>query len=155
MQLIHKKDCVSKVNNRGFSLIEIIVVVLLIGIITLIALRSPFSSNANLIAETDLLRSHMRYAQSLAMASNADSWGIAITAGSYSLRKNGATATVTLPGLGFATHAFSAGIRVTQGSGVILFDEWGSPGNTTINITLSDGTHTSTITLTAETGYQS
>ncbi len=139
----------------GFTLVEVIAVLLLLGLLALIVLRSPFASNADLVREADQLRSHLRFAQSLAMANNMDSWGISITSGGYSLRKNGATAGVDLPGLGTAAHTFLSGITVTQGSGVVLFDEWGSPGNAAVGITLSDGTHTRVITLSAETGHQS
>ena len=138
----------------GFSLVEVVVVILIIGIIALMALRSPFSSNADLISEADLLRSRLRYAQSLAMASNADSWGIVIRVDGYSLYKNGAISAASLPGASSATHTFLSGIRVVQGSGIVLFDEWGSPGNADTSVTLSDGDHSSVITLIAETGCQ-
>ena len=139
----------------GFTLVEVVAVLLVIGVMTLLVFRSSVSSNAGLVAETEQLRSHLRFAQSLALANNMDSWAIALSASGYSLRKNGASATTDLPGVGAVSHVFRSGVSVIDGSGVITFDEWGSPGDASLTITLSDGTHSSTITLNAQTGYLS
>ena len=139
----------------GFTLVEVLAVLLIIGVMLAVVLRSPVSSNANLVAQSGQLGSHLRFAQSLAMANNMDAWAVVITPGGYSLQNNGAVSTTHLPGLAGATFAFDSGVSVTSGSGIILFDEWGSPGNTSLTITLSDGSYTHSITVAAETGYQS
>ena len=141
--------------KAGFTLVEVVVVLVIIGVLMLIAIRSPFNSNSDLIAETDQLRGHLRFAQSQAIANNTDSWGILLNANGYALRKNGANAPINLPGLDAATYTFVSGVSATLGTGSITFDEFGSPGNATLSITLSDGTHSSSISLSAQTGYQS
>ncbi len=128
---------------------------LLLSLVALITFRGPVRSSAPLVSEETLLRSQLRYAQSLALANNTDSWGISISSGGYTLQKNSATALLALPGQNSAAYTFSSKVYVTQGSGVVLFDEFGSPGNAAVSITLSDGVHSRTITLSAETGHQS
>ena len=139
----------------GFTLVEAIAVLLLLGVLVLIMTSTSFNSSADLVAEVDQLRGHLRFVQSLAMANNVDSWGIAVSAGGYTLRKNGSVAPIDLPGLGTATHVFTAGVSVIGGTGVVAFDEFGRPVGAAVTITLSDGTHTRVIIMDAETGYQS
>jgi prepilin-type N-terminal cleavage/methylation domain-containing protein len=139
----------------GFSLIEVIVVLLLISILSMVVMNRDGGSNARLVGETDKLRGHLRFAQILGMANNTDRWTVEITTGGYGLEKNGTPAAVSLPASGSADYQFPSGIRVTEGAGSIHFDEWGSPGNSTLVITLSDGSYSSTITIDTETGHQS
>jgi prepilin-type N-terminal cleavage/methylation domain-containing protein len=140
----------------GFTLVELIVVMLLLTLMALITFRGPVRSSAPLVSEENLLRSQLRYAQSLALADNTVSWGISISSGGYTLQKNGGTASLALPGQASATYALRSGVHVTHGSGVVGFDEFGSPEDGAVmSITLSDGVRTRTITLSAETGHQS
>jgi prepilin-type N-terminal cleavage/methylation domain-containing protein len=141
--------------SHGFTLVELIVVMLLLTLMALITFRGPVRSSAPLVSEENLLRSQLRYAQSLALADNTVSWGISISSGGYTLLKNEGPALLALPGQNSATYALRSGVHVTQGIGVVLFNEFGSPGDTAVSITLSYGVHTRTITLSAETGHQS
>ncbi len=140
--------------RAGFSMIEMIVVLLLLAVLTAMVIRRPVSSNARLVGESDKLRGHLRFAQNLGMANNTDDWTVEITAAGYVLARNGAPAAINLPASGSAAYQFPAGIRVTAGAGNIHFDEWGSPGSSAIDITLSDGIYSSTIKIEAETGHQ-
>jgi hypothetical protein len=84
------------------------------------------------------------------------SWGIYIppAGSSYVLYKGTAQATSLLPGENAQTHTLPTGITVTAGVGSTYnFDAWGSPGTSTLTITLSQGTTTSAITITKNTGY--
>ena len=141
--------------QAGFSLIEVIVVVLLLAVMSAVVLNRGTGSNARLMAETGKLRTHLRFAQSLGLANNIDDWALAIRSDGYTLQRNGATASLRLPGIAEAAYTFPEGIGVTEGATTITFDEWGSPGNSTLVITLSDGTYSSTITIDTETGHQS
>jgi prepilin-type N-terminal cleavage/methylation domain-containing protein len=151
-----------KARSHGFTLVELIVVMLLLSLVALITFRGPVRTSAPLVSEENILRSQLRYAQSLALANNTDSWGISISSGGYTLQTNGATALLSLPGQDSAAYTFSSKVQVTQGIGVVLFDEFGSPVDefgspveSAVSITLSDGVHSRTITLSAETGHQS
>ena len=66
-----------KRNNHGFSLIEIIVVLVLISIIAAaVFTRSITTEELNLAARTEKIQGHIRFAQSMALKKN-EPWGIA------------------------------------------------------------------------------
>jgi len=142
-------------NREGFSLIEVIVVVVLLSVMSVIIINRGTGSNARLMAETGKLRSHLSFTQSLGLANNIDVWELAISSDGYTMQRNGSTSVLRMPGLGSAVYSFPDGIGVSAGAATVTFDEWGSPGDTTLVITLSDGTYSSTITIEAETGHQS
>ena len=63
-------------NHRGFTLIEIVVVLVLISIVAAtVFTRSITTDQINVSAQTEKIKSHIRYAQSLAMKRN-QRWGI-------------------------------------------------------------------------------
>ena len=62
--------------QRGFTLFEIVMVLLILGVISYFAATRLFSDDVpNQGAEMELLKNHLRYAQSRAMNSEI-SWGI-------------------------------------------------------------------------------
>jgi prepilin-type N-terminal cleavage/methylation domain-containing protein len=70
-------------NNRGFTLIEIVVVMVLISIIAAATFsRSITTDQINFVGQVDKIRQHIRYAQSLAMKGDAI-WGIKCFGGRY------------------------------------------------------------------------
>ncbi len=70
-------------NNRGFTLVEITVVVILIGIIAAaVFARSISIDRINIVGEVDKIRNHIRYAQSMAMKRN-EVWVISCDATQY------------------------------------------------------------------------
>ncbi len=142
-------------NNTGFTLIEVIVVLVILGIVVAVAISrgGMDSQEAKLRAEVDTLKSNLRYAQYLAMNDMEPTrWGLAISGSSYTLVRNlngnGSTfdSPYNLPSESSSTHNNSPFTATTAN---VLFNEWGSPGNADINITLGN----QTITITAETGY--
>lgn len=131
-----------------------VMVLIIIAIIATIIAYRPVTDTNSLIAQTDILKSHLRYAQMKAM-NDTVSWGIHIpNATSYVLYKNNAQASTQLPGENAQTHTLPALVTITTGVDTIInFDEWGSPGTSTLTITLSQGSNTSSITITKNTGY--
>jgi len=113
-------------NNHGFTMIEAIAVLMLIGIVTMIAVSSG-KIETNLRGETEIIQSHIAFVQSLALSNDIDKWGIQFSAASYSLLKNSALASVSLPDENSPTHSFPSGISITSGIGELKFDRWGSP----------------------------
>ena len=134
-------------------MIEMVIVLIVMAIVaTFILVRATPGSN-DLIAQAEILKSHLRYAQIRAMNDTVP-WGIRIPdAGSYILYKNNAQATSLLPGETAQTHTLPTGITVTGVGLTYNFDDWGSPGTSTLTLTLSQGTTTSNITITKNTGY--
>ena len=137
-------------------MIEVIVVLFIMAIVASFVLFRPSTSANELVAQAEILKSHLRYAQIRAMnGDDTETWGIHLAdANSYTLYKNNAQATDILPGETAQTHTFPTEVSVTSGVGTTVnFDKWGSPGPTTLTITLTQGAESSNITITKNTGY--
>jgi prepilin-type N-terminal cleavage/methylation domain-containing protein len=148
--------------NCGFTMLEVIAVLIILGIITAFVVSRSTNIRAELSSETETVKAHLRYAQCMALANDIYSWRITLSSGSpdyYTLskiNKSDGTETnpINLPNEDSPTHTLPTGISITSGSGTVTFDEWGSPGITTLNIILSDGVGNSeTITITKNTGF--
>ncbi len=143
-------------NNRGFTLIEIVVVLILIGIVSaVVAVRVVDTTNqSNQLIRIAILKSHMRHAQSMAM-NTGSVWGIEFQSSTYKLYKfDGAQQDFTLPGEDTVNVNMPDGITA---AGYISFDTWGRPytgvnNNTVINNTYKVGNRDD-ILITPNTGY--
>lgn len=157
-------------NNAGFSLFEITVVLIVMAIITGFAIGRGAIGDPDLNIQTEVLKSHLRHAQSRAMNSNIH-WGLRTdaTGDSYWLFKyDGSVTTVRLPGEDADTVNISAD-GITMSAGTYTFDSRGipyyaghsdTPPGTSLSglggdqsITLSDGSDNNTITITQNTGF--
>lgn len=148
-------------NSHGFTMIEIIMVLIILGIATTFILYRPTTVSNNLITQLDIMKSHLRYAQIRAMNDTVP-WGIHIPdANSYVLYKNNTQALSQLPGESAQTHTLPTVITITSGVGTTInFNDFGKPVDTggaeitsTQTLTLSQGAATSSITITRNTGY--
>ena len=153
--------------NQGFTMIEIVVVLVVLFILSAVVIGRYTTADSNaLMAETNGLKANLRYAQIRALGdtlqpnSNSPRWELEITnATSYALYRrgdDGVRVSVNLPSevLPSHTHALPAGVTLTSGIGlVITFDDWGSPGSSNISIALTQGTQSSTISITRNTGF--
>ena len=140
-------------------MIEMIVVMFIMAIVASFVLFRPSTSANELVAQAEILKSHLRYAQIKAMNDEVP-WGIRIAdAKSYILYKNNAQATEDIlpgeePGEEAQTHTFPTEVSVSSGVGTTVnFDSWGSPVAGGQTITLTQATSTSSITVTKNTGY--
>jgi prepilin-type N-terminal cleavage/methylation domain-containing protein len=149
--------------NRGLTMIEVVVVLIVLAILTPFVVSRFTTSNVELIAQTDVLKSHLRYAQIKAMGDTV-SWGINVSSSTtYTLYKNNLTATSNLPGDTSPVHTLTNGATVSVTAGgvsTVAFNEWGTPINgsgTPLNVnvilTLSHGGQSGTITVTKNTGF--
>jgi len=157
-----KKFAIIKSRN-GFTLVEIVIVFLMLGIMAAFVVAKFYDTGtANLNSEVDVVKSHIRYAQSRAMNTNVV-WGINISGtNQYSLFRNGNSAdTIRLPGQDNLALSLPTGVSFGS-TGIISFDTWGRPytdaGGTTAQsgariITLSLGSSTKNITITQNTGF--
>ena len=133
----------------GFTMIEVLAVLLVLAVImTVILTRTP-SIERDAYAQAAVIRSHLRFAQSLAMGNNIENWGITFTPHSYTLLLNGSPADLPLPNDTSSTHNLPDGLSITDGIGTLLFDEWGSPGPDNITLVVD----TESIVITRLTGF--
>lgn len=128
----------------GFTMIEIIVILMLVSVITVVAVSKLSNSQSELISTRDSLIQTLSYVRSRAMAST-NIWRMNYGATNAILR-NGTT--VSLPS-GVMSEPASG---VTIAAGNVTFDIWGAP-DAAKSITLTAGSETRTVTIAAETGY--
>lgn len=146
--------------NRGFTFIEVLSALIIISIISAIALSRVGNSNVELIVASEVVKSHLRYAQLRAMNSEGV-WGISCDGTDYWLFMDGNTNNhVILPGEESDPVALMDK-KISMASFIVSFDSWGRPYNnasaagassgSTITIT-SPGVSSVGITITEETG---
>ena len=163
---LNRKKKIGLSTKKGFTVIEVISVLVIIGILTAYVLFRSTNNN-NLQTEADLFKSHLRYAQYIALCQRTESiltplngnytWMINASANSYTFYRvdaAGATVSFSLPGETFGTHTFAQGVTLALVPvGTINFDQWGSPGGNDITITLSQGGESRNIIITRNTGF--
>lgn len=159
----------TNINQRGFTMIEMVMVLIVLVIVTAVIAYRPTTGSNEITVQAEILKSHLRYAQIKAMNDTSpNTWGIRIPdANSYILYRNNAVATDILPGEkpGVSpapqTHTMPTTVTITSGASTTYnFNEWGTPVDTAgtaiataQTITLSQGTSTNNITITRNTGY--
>lgn len=148
-------------NSRGFTLIEAIAVLILLGIVAVVAIPRFSDLAADVRAEEDRFRTFLRYAQAQAMNSNSV-WGVSFGSGSYFLFRDGDTGNqATMPGENASTINLPSGITISP-AGIVSFDSRGRPytnaGATAAQsgqrtISLSKGGTSIGVTITQNTGF--
>jgi MSHA pilin protein MshC len=156
--------------DAGFTIIEIIAILIIMGIVSAYAVGRAVFTERELQVQTEVLKTHLRHAQSRAMSSNLF-WGIQTDTGgdTYSLFRLNSDDTLTLiklPGEDTTTVDLSAkGLSMTAGT--YSFDSRGVPylagaadtppgalqGTSDVSITLSSGAETTSVTITKNTGF--
>ncbi len=131
--------------SAGFTFIEIIVVLLIIGVLGAVALRHSFNYKADLVGAAEVVKGHLRYAQVRAINSDLK-WGINFAGSTYSLQDENGVAG-NLPG------DLPQNVSYTATINPVMFDSDGSPGATSITITLTKGSDSRTLTIIKNTGF--
>ncbi len=137
--------------RRGFTLIELFLVLVVLGILASYVVIGNARTGAALAAEADILRAHLRFVQSLAMSNNTGTWTVTFTAAGYAVQFDGNPAPVNLPDQNTPSRSFEGGVTLTAGIGTLTLDALGAPA-ATYTLLLSDGDRTETITITGGTG---
>ncbi len=120
--------------DRGFTLIEIIMVLLILGVLSYFVATRLFSGDSpDQNAEMELVKNHLRYAQARAMNTEAR-WGIKFEPTRYWLYKDPATGTIVrLPGVETTDGAVVLSrIQLSGYPATVSFDYVGSPGDSAI-----------------------
>jgi len=140
--------------SAGFTLIEVIAVLIILAILGAVAISRVRSDESNLRSEINNLKAALRYAQQMAIASDSTvTFGITVTTGGYTLvRTGGSGSQPMLPGEGSSSHAFRS---VTATAGTFSFNEWGglAAGSATATTLTKSGGGSKTINVIGETGY--
>lgn len=142
-------------NQTGFTMIEVIAVLIIIGILSAVAVsRISSTQSYSAIAEVDILKMHLRYAQLRALGDDKK-WGISFNTDSYSIVRVGDATNYNLPNENSPKHTLPSGITVSGSN--VTFDEWGRPVDETgspvasnIAITISSG---GSFNVTKNTGF--
>jgi prepilin-type N-terminal cleavage/methylation domain-containing protein len=148
-------------NNSGFTVIELLTVIALLGILAGIAIVSMGNPQGmQSLAEAEALKANLRFTQSKAMSDlPGNVWSLNITAANYTIQRNGGVPNpaVNLPGSDSGTYTLPSGVSVTAGAGLVRFNFRGQPiaannsplvGPLTITVYGADP-----ITVTQETGF--
>jgi prepilin-type N-terminal cleavage/methylation domain-containing protein len=152
--------------NSGFTIIEVIAVLLVMGIITAFAVGRVADHKPELIAQTQVLKVHLRYAQSRSMNSN-DNYGVMSdgTGDTYWLFRNIGTNRINFPGETL-DHINLSALGLSMDTDIIVcFNSRGVPyedfdtdnaGNLQTEdrtLTLSSGSDNETVIITKNTGF--
>lgn len=159
-------------NRQGFTLIEIIGVLIVVGIIAAIAItRAMSTTSMGRVAQESVIKNHIRYAQALAMKQGAI-WGIKCDGADYwlfrTINPDATSNQRALPGEE-NTKVALADKKITMSTFIVFFDANGRPftayTNATTNTPVSASNPLSitvdsipagtpaTIGITAETGF--
>ena len=116
-------------NNRGFTIIEIVVVLVLISIIAAATFQRSISTDQmNFRSQFDKIQNQMRYPQSIAMKRN-EWWGIACDGNDYWIftgTKDTVSEQRLLPGQeNFQISLADLGVTMTPFT--VIFDSYGIP----------------------------
>ena len=127
---------------RGFSLIELVTIIVVLGALAFFALPRLRTSDASLLTSRDAIVAALAHAQQAAMARDSASNPITVvvSANSVDVQENGAS--IDLPNVNYPIN-FPNGINITAGIGTLTYDKLGRTGATVI--ALNNGGATITV----------
>lgn len=138
----------------GFTLVEIISVLLIIGIIASVVItRIASTVDYSLQSQTEQLKTHIRYSQSMSMGSSTVFGVYFPNNTSYSIYYGGSTSNLTkFPGASDYTVNLPPGMTLlSYGTSTVSFDTWGKPYTDAANQISQSGTRTITLAMSGKT----
>ena len=77
-----------RTSQKGFTFLELIALLVILGIMAVVAVNRATNHDTEVITGADVLKAHIRYAQTMAMNSNPNAgdetvWGISCSGSSY------------------------------------------------------------------------
>jgi len=129
----------------GFSFFELIAILLLISVLILVVLSRQNMDNKDLVYETNVLKSNIRYVQQLSLLKDQSDLRISFASGTYTLSDINADVTYVLPNENNSTHRIHSDVEiaiVAAGGENIFhldFDKWGGISkDSDYTVTLTD-----------------
>ena len=155
--------CSNGLNARGagFSLIELVSVMVILATITMLAAPRFVHHDATVPAQADQLGRIIRHAQALAMSQGRPLTVDIQSASSYAITDGATPTPSTIRDASGQLQAFSLQNGVTLAGADLEFDSLGRPISgsnlvtTTLNWTLSGGSNIATVSVQAVTGFVS
>ncbi len=124
---MHDSALTVRLEERGFTLVELVLVIVVVSILAFAAMSRLPSGGLSLAGEADQLAGDIRYAQALSMT-RGERFCINFAAGSYQITHTGCGIAVPNPATGETTVNLRANIIVTGlPNGYVQFDGRGRP----------------------------
>jgi prepilin-type N-terminal cleavage/methylation domain-containing protein len=158
----NKVSPVARKNIHGFTIVELVFVIMIIAILARYALISYQPLPIEVTAMAQQLASDIRYTQSLSMCKGVRYYLVSTGSNTYQISNTSGTS-ITFA-MGGTTQTMGGGIffngATNLTNGLIAFDGWGAPyvdtANTSLTseavITLTSGTQSQTVTIQPITG---
>jgi prepilin-type N-terminal cleavage/methylation domain-containing protein len=152
-------------DNRGFTLIEVVAVLIITAIIAAVVLSRGYDRSVDVSVAAEVLKNHIRFAQASAIKFN-EPWSVSATGSNFAVRKNDTNltaSTVNLPGEGESTVNISTKYKVNMTT-TLYFDGKGRPYTTypgapitattpPVPVMATGGSTTVNIIITPDTGF--
>jgi prepilin-type N-terminal cleavage/methylation domain-containing protein len=132
---MHKLRINPMVKNKGFTFIEVVAVIVVLGVVSafVIAKTFNFQTNADENASLAKFKNHLGYARTKALNSEAK-WGIGIVSSGYFLFKENISDKKLFPGEENLVVDYSSSGNILISGSTILFDNFGHPSDINGNI---------------------
>lgn len=159
----HQTDAITPLgkNQRGFTLIELITVIIIVSLLAVTAISRWSATPFNLSAQAEQMLGDIRYVQTLSMT-HGQRYRINFAADRYWFSNQDGSIIITHPASNSANIMMANGVTLSFTNSLLVFDGNGSPYSdantpgtalaTDATVTLTLGTDNRTVQISPETG---